>query len=82
MLRTEQVRSIGLAPADTQAADLTGPASGYAIEVSTRETITAVFAATPQERNGRAIHLTAFLAAPSRPGLALEVAKERRLPVS
>jgi hypothetical protein len=81
MLRTDQVRSIRLAPADTQSADLTGPASGYALEVATSETITAVFAATPQERNGRAIHLSAFLVCPSRPGRALEVAGERRLPV-
>jgi len=81
MLRTNQVRSIRLAPADTQAADLTGPASGFALEVTATERITAVFAATPQERNGRAIHLNAFLVCPSRPGRALDVAGERRLPV-
>ena len=42
-LRTAQVASIGLAPADTQAADLTGPAGGYAVEIATTESATAVF---------------------------------------
>ncbi len=81
-LRTAQVASIGLAPADTQAADLTGPASGYAVEVVTTETVTAVFAFTPAEPNGTAIHLRSFLIAPSRPGRALRSAQERGLPVA
>ena len=36
-LRTAQVERLALAPADTEAADLTGPASGYAVEVVTTE---------------------------------------------
>ncbi len=81
-LRRAQVASIGLAPADTQAADLTGPASGYAVEITTTESVTAVFAFTPAEPNGRAIHLRSFLIAPSRPGRALRSARARGLPVS
>jgi len=81
-LRTAQVASIGLAPADTQAADLTGPASGYAVEVATTESVTAVFAFTPAEPNGKAIHLRAFLIAPSRPGRALRAARARGLPIT
>lgn len=81
-LRTAQVGHLTLAPADTQAADLTGPASGYAIEVATTESVTAVYAFTPAEPNGRAIHLTAFLIAPSRPGAVLRAAQRRGLPVS
>jgi hypothetical protein len=81
-LRTAQVASIGLAPADTQAADLTGPASGYAVEIATTESVTAVFAFTPAEPNGKAIHLRSFLIAPSRPGRALRSARARGLPVS
>lgn len=81
MLRTDQVRSIRLAPADTGAADLTGPASGYAIEIATTESVGTVFAFTPREPNGRAIHLTAFLVSPSRPGRVLADAADRRLPV-
>jgi hypothetical protein len=81
-LRTRQVAHLRLAPADTQAADLTGPASGYAIEVATTESVTTVFAFTPREPNGRAIHLTAFLVAPSRPGAVLRAADRRSLPIS
>ncbi len=81
MVRTQQVARIGLARADTEAADLTGPASGYAVEVRTTETVTTLFAFTPSEPNGRAIHMTAFLVSPTRPGEALRLAADRRLPV-
>jgi hypothetical protein len=81
-LRTAQVASIRLAPADTQAADLTGPASGYAVEIATTESVTTVFAFTPSEPNGRAIHLRSFLIAPSRPGRALRSAHARGLPIT
>ncbi len=82
MLRTGQIAAMRLAPADTQAADLTGPASGYAVEVTTSETVNAVFASTPREPGGRAIHMTAFLVSPSRPGAALRAAADRGLPVA
>ena len=81
-LRTAQVASIGLASTDTAAADLTGPASGYAIEVATTESVTAVFAFTPSDPNGKAIHLRSFLIAPSRPGRVLRSARARGLPVA
>ena len=82
MVRTDQLSSIGLAHADTRAADLTGPASGYAVQIDTSETVSTVFAFTPKEPNGRAIHMTGFLIAPSRPGEALRRAAERGLPVA
>ena len=81
-LRTAQVASIGLASASTEAADLTGPASGYAIEVATTESVTAVFAFTPSEPNGKAIHLRSFLIAPSRPGRVLRSARARGIPMA
>lgn len=81
-LRTAQVARLRLAPADTEAADLTGPASGYAIEVATTESVTAVYAFTPADPNGKAIHLRSFLVAPSRPGHALRSARARGLPVT
>jgi hypothetical protein len=81
MVRTNQILGIGLARSDTQAADLTGPASGYAVQVDTTETVSTVFAFTPQEPNGTAIHMTGFLIAPSRPGEALRRARERGLPI-
>ncbi|MFK7916482.1 MAG: hypothetical protein AB8G14_00275 [Ilumatobacter sp.] len=81
MVRTDQLLGIGLARSDTEAADLTGPASGYAVQVDTSETVSTVFAFTPQEPNGKAIHMTGFLVAPSRPGHALRLAAQRRLPI-
>ena len=81
MVRTDQILGIGLARADTEAADLTGPASGYAVQVDTGETVSTVFAFTPQDPNGKAIHMTGFLIAPSRPGAALRRANERGLPI-
>ena len=82
MVRTSQILRIGLARAETEAADLTGPASGYAVQVDTTEAVSTVFAFTPEEPNGRAIHMTGFLIAPSRPGEALRHAQARGLPVA
>lgn len=82
MLRTDQIAGLRLAPADTTAADLTGPASGYAVEVQATETVTTVFAFTPSAPDGRAIHMTGFLVCPTRPGEALRTAAARGLRVS
>ena len=81
MVRSKQLLGLGLARADTEAADLTGPASGYAIQIDTVESVSTVFAFTPKEPNGRAIHMTGFLVAPSRPGEALERAQARGMPI-
>ena len=81
MVPTGQVRGSTLARADTEAADLTGPASGHAVEVTTSESAKTVFAPTPSQPGGRAIHMTAFLVAPSRPGAMLAAARARGLPV-
>jgi hypothetical protein len=70
-----------LAPADTGAADLTGPAAGFAIEVSVHEAATVLFAADREHPRGRAIHATAFLVAPTRPGRALRALAEHRIAV-
>jgi hypothetical protein len=81
MLRRSEIAALHLAPADTTAADLTGPASGHAIEIVTHESVTAILAASAHEPSGKAIHLTACLVSPSRPGHALHGAVKRRLPV-
>lgn len=81
MVRSDQLLGMGLARTDTEAADLTGPASGYAVQIDTIETVSTVFAFTPQEPNGKAIHMTGFLVAPTRPGEALRLAAERGLPI-
>ena len=62
-------------------ADLTGPTTGNAIEVATADTVTALLAPTRQHPRGRAIHLTAFLTSPTRPGHALVAAGRRHLPI-
>lgn len=81
MLRRQEIAGIRLAPAETEAADLTGPASGHAIEIATNESTTVIFAGTPKKPGGTAIHLRSCLVAPSRPGQALQAAARRRLPV-
>jgi hypothetical protein len=80
-VRRTDVTRIGLAPGDTGAADLTGPASGYAVQVETATPTTAVFAPTRADPSGRAVHMTAFLICPSRPGRALAGAADNTLPV-
>ena len=81
MLRRQEIAAVRLAPSDTEAADLTGPAAGHAIEIATVEPVTAIFAATPNEPRGKPIHLTACLVCPTRPGRALASIAGRRLPV-
>lgn len=81
MIPAGEVEVLRLAPADTEAADLTGPAGGHAIEVLTRDPVTAIRAATPSQPGGTALHLRACLVAPTRPGRALTAARAYRLPV-
>lgn len=64
----------GVEPA---AADLTGPTAGHGLEVRLVEAATALFAPRPGLPQGRAIHLTAFLVAPSRPGAVLADTRRR-----
>lgn len=72
MWRSHIVGGATLARVETEAADLTGPTTGPAIEISLRSSETVVLAAGRQTPEGRAIHLTAALVAPSRPGAALD----------
>ena len=81
MLRRQEIVRMGLAPADTDAADFTGPASGHAIEIRLAESVTAIVSLVPGAPSGSAIHLTGCLVAPTRPGQVLAAAAARRLPV-
>lgn len=81
MVPKANVAGVRLAAADTQAADLTGPAAGHAIEVSTGAMIDVVLAPTRTQPRGRALHAGAMLVAPTRPGQALAAAGEGGLPV-
>jgi hypothetical protein len=78
LLRRATVRSFGPAPADTDALDLTGGASGLALEVRLTEPVSLLPVAprqTPTELTG----VTALIVTPSRPGRALAEARRRRL---
>jgi hypothetical protein len=81
MVRRNDLAALRLAPAGTEALDLTGPAAGHAVEVVTRGSTTAILAATPKTPRGRVMHFTACLVSPTRPGQLLGAARERRLPV-
>lgn len=81
MFQRPDVVGIRLAPADTEAADLTGPAAGHVIEVELRDFATITRAATKAAPRGTAIHVRSLLVAPTRPGRALLAAAEQRLPV-
>jgi hypothetical protein len=81
MFRAAVVSRVRLALADTQAADLTGPAGGHAIEVTVSESTTVVLAGTRSAPGGTALHALAVLVAPTRPGNVLRAAGEQSLPV-
>ncbi len=70
-----------LAPADTQAADLTGPAAGHALEIVLRDMELVVLAPNVNEPKGRALHVQSILVAPSRPGRALTALADGKMPV-
>jgi hypothetical protein len=75
-----QVAGFGLARAGTGAADLTGGALGNAVEFRLVEPGTVVLNDRSRP-GGRAIHLSAGLVAPSRPGRVLAEARRRGLAV-
>ncbi len=83
MIPRTQVRSIGIASPGagaTDAADLTGPTPGLAVEIRLGETTTAVLARRPGETQGRAVRLQALVVSPSRPGAVLAEARYRGYP--
>lgn len=79
-VRPAQLRAVTLALADTEAADLTGPAAGHAVEIALRETITVLRAPTRATPRGTALHVLSMLVAPTRPGRALAEARRRGIP--
>lgn len=81
MVQRRNVAVAHLAPADTQAADLTGPAAGHALEIVLRDMELVVLAATVAEPKGKALHVQSILVAPSRPGRALKALADGKIPV-
>ena len=82
MVQRTNLRMVRLALADTQAADLTGPCGGHALEVTVGEMELAVLRSMPGRPQGGAIHVQSFLVAPSRPGRVLRAIADRRMPTS
>lgn len=68
MVTRRDVANVQLALAGTEAADLTGPATGHAIEVALSAMATATLAPTRSSPRGRELHMQSFLVAPTRPG--------------
>ena len=73
MLRRRQIVASASCsrPIDTGAADLTGPTPGPAVEVTLRETVTAVLAPRPATPRGRRDPRSRAARAPTAPGAAL-----------
>jgi hypothetical protein len=83
MVLKSALTGVGLAPVDSDAADLTGQTSGARIELHLATSETFVFAADKKHHpHGRAIHATAVLISPSRPGRAMAEAARRTLPIA
>lgn len=85
MVPRRLVSAIGLAELGPgrarEAADLTGPTAGVAVEVTLADAATVLFAPRPGLPKGRAIHVLAYLVSPSRPGAVIADARRRHLPV-
>jgi hypothetical protein len=75
MVPQADIEAVELALVGTAAADLTGPASGHAIEIGMRSMVTAVLAPTKDAPRGTALHVRSFIVAPTRPGMLLRAAR-------
>lgn len=71
LFRRAIVDSVGLAPADTTALDLTGGAPGLAVEVRLNQEVPIGIAPSRLGQSARAVAVDALLFAPSRPGRLL-----------
>lgn len=81
MLQRANITVARLAPIDTSACDLTGPAAGHAVEIILEEMELVVLAPTPAEPRGTALHVQSLLVAPSRAGRALQAMAAAKVPV-
>jgi len=81
MVQRTNLASAHLAPIGSEAADLSGPAGGVAVEIVVRDMVTALFPATREHPRGRAIHVQSFLVCPARPGRALQAMADANLRV-
>jgi hypothetical protein len=78
LLRRTVVRSLGAAPADTDALDLTGGASGLALEIRLAEPV-SLLPVAPRRTPAHLEDVTAVLLTPGRPGRVVAEARRRRI---
>jgi hypothetical protein len=78
LLRRGVVRSVGPAPADSEALDLTGGASGLALELRLNEAV-ALLPVARRRSPAELTEVTAVLVTPSRPGRVVAESRRRRL---
>lgn len=81
LLRRPQVRLVTLAPAGTEATDLTVGAVGMAVEIDLTEAVALAPARDRLQARPRPVPTVALLVSPSRPGAVLEECALRRFPV-
>jgi len=81
MMLRPNVLHAQLALAGTEAADLSGPAAGHAVEITLRTMAQVVLAPTAAKPKGTAIHAQSILIAPSRPGRALHALADRKIAI-
>ena len=79
MLPRRSIDEIALAPADTEAADLTGNALGRALEIRLTGASTVVLAGSRSQPGGTALHVHSMLVSPTRPGRVIAEAARRRV---
>lgn len=89
LLRRGTIASLGLAPADTQALDITGGALGLAVEARLQRPVPLVLASGSRRRRSKAAgpassaaevqQADALLFTPTRPGAFLRTARARKL---
>lgn len=77
MVSRAEFVGIDLALAGTEAADLTGPAAGHAVEIRLLSMVDALLAPTKAAPRGTALHVQSFIVAPTRPGLVLRASRDR-----
>ena len=78
LVRRSQVAALGPAPADSEALDLTGGASGLALELRLIEPL-ELLPAGPRRGSAELTEVTAVLVTPARPGRVVAEARRRRI---
>ncbi len=81
LFRVTELRSVHLALADTEAADITGGTAGVTIEIVLRAMDDLIKVGNRNQPTGVKLHVLSVLVSPSRPGKALRAAAARHMPV-